>query len=100
MAMNDTSPPRAGQTFRPLLVPDCVLLNQNGERVRFYSDLVRGKVVVINSIFTTCTTICLPMGANFARLQALLGDHMGREVNLISISVDTLTDTPELLRAW
>jgi protein SCO1/2 len=37
--------------------------------VRFYTDLVKGRVVAVNFIFTTCTTICPPLGATFARVQ-------------------------------
>ena len=78
-------------------IPDVELLDQDGRKVRFYSDLVKGKVVAINFIFTTCTTICPPLGATFARVQKELG---GRDVSLISISVDPVTDTPERMKAW
>ena len=70
------------------------------QKVRFYSDLVEGKVVAINTIFTTCTTICPPMGATFSKLQRLLGDRLGRDVELISVSVDPAVDTPQRLKAW
>ena len=50
------------------------LLDQDGREVHFYSDLVKGNAVVINTIYTTCTTVCPPMGVNFNRLQKLLGD--------------------------
>jgi cytochrome oxidase Cu insertion factor (SCO1/SenC/PrrC family) len=83
-----------------LSIPDVVLLNQRGERVHFYTDLVKGKVVAINFIFTTCTTICPPMGANFSKLQQLMSNHVGRDFNLLSISVDPVTDTPPRLKAW
>lgn len=81
-------------------IPDVELLDQNGRAVRFYSDLVKGKVVAVNFIFTTCTTICPPLGATFARVQKELGERAGRDVHLISISVDPATDTPERLKAW
>ena len=81
-------------------IPDTELLDQNGRKVRFYTDLVRGKTVAINFIFTTCTTICPPLGATFARAQKELGDRAGRDVTFISISVDPATDTPERLKAW
>jgi len=83
-----------------MTIPDVVLMNQDGEPVHFYSDLVKGKVVAINTIFTTCTTICPPMGANFAKLQRLMGDRAGKDFALISISVDPATDTPQRLKAW
>ena len=81
-------------------LPDVELVDQDGRRVRFYTDLVKGKTVAINFIFTTCTTICPPLGATFRRLQTELGERAGRDVQLISISVDPVTDTPERLKAW
>jgi protein SCO1/2 len=61
---------------------------------------VKGKVVAVQFIFTTCTTICPPLGATFARVQKELGERAGRDVRLISVSVDPVTDTPERLKAW
>jgi protein SCO1 len=81
-------------------IPDVELLDQNGRKIHFYTDLVKGQTVVINFIFTTCTTICPPLGATFARVQKELGDKAGRDVRFISISVDPATDTPERLKAW
>lgn len=83
-----------------LNIPDVTVLDQDGKPVHFYSDLVKDKVVAVNFVFTTCTTICPPMGANFAKLQKILGDRTGREVHLISVSVDPTTDTPERMKAW
>ena len=85
---------------RPSPIPDLELLDQDGKTVRFYSDLVKGKTVVVNFIFTTCTTICPPLGATFARVQKELGARAGRDVHFISVSVDPVTDTPERLKAW
>ncbi len=81
-------------------IPDVPVLDQDGTPRRFYTDLVKDKVVAVNFVFTTCTTICPPMGANFAKLQKLLGDRAGRDVHLISVSVDPSTDTPERMKAW
>jgi len=82
-----------------LKIPDVPLVDQDGRAVRF-PDLLRGRVVAINFVFTTCTTICPPMGANFAKLRQLLGERAGRDVELISVSVDPGNDTPERLKAW
>jgi cytochrome oxidase Cu insertion factor (SCO1/SenC/PrrC family) len=80
-----------------LNIPDTTVIDQTGASRHFYSDLVKDRVVVMNFIFTTCTTICPTMGATFSRVQRLLGN---REVSLISISVDPATDTPQRLDAW
>lgn len=80
--------------------PDVTLLNQNGEPRRFYSDLVRGRVVVIDTIFSDCAAACPILTERFAKVQAALGDRVGRDVFLLSISVDPATDTPEKLHAY
>lgn len=80
-----------------LRIPDITIYDQNGQRLRFYTDLVKGKTVAINFIFTTCTTICPPMTATFRRVQQQLGERAGRDVYLISVSVDPVTDVPERL---
>ncbi len=79
---------------------DTLVIDQNGQEKRFYSDLLQGKVVVVNTIFTTCTGICPVMGKTFARVQDHLGDRLGKDVRLISISVDPENDTPEKLREF
>ncbi len=88
------------ESMSGMRIPDLVVIDQDGRERRFYSDLVKGRVVAVNFIFTTCTTICPPLGATFARLQQLLGDRVGRDVHLLSISVDPVVDTPPRLKAW
>jgi len=85
---------------RKMVIPDVEVLDQNGNALHFYSDLIKGKTVAINFIFTNCTTICPPLAATFARVQKEMGDKVGKDVHFISISVDPLTDTPERLKAW
>src|ERR1044071_9751252 len=79
---------------------DVLLVNQNGEKMRFYSDLLQNKVVVINSFFATCTGSCLPLNRNLEKLEKALGEHMGKEVYFVSISVDPTVDTPTSLKAY
>lgn len=85
---------------RKMVIPDVNVLDQDGNALHFYSDLIKDKTVAINFIFTNCTTICPPLAATFARVQKELGDKVGKDVHFISISVDPLTDTPERLKAW
>src|ERR671927_368199 len=79
---------------------DVELLNQNGEKVRFYTDVLKGKTVVVNAFFTTCTSVCPPMNRNLERVQEALGDRLGRDVFLVSVSVDPETDTPTRLKEY
>lgn len=77
---------------------DVTVQDQTGRKLNFYTDLVKGKTVIINFIFTTCTTICPPLTATFRKVQQELGERAGRDVHLISISVDPTVDVPERLR--
>ena len=79
--------------------PNTILVTQDNQKVKFYDDLLKDKFVVINFIFTTCTTVCPPMTANLRKVQTLLAER-GDQVNMISISVDPQTDTPERLKAF
>ncbi|MDQ1524402.1 MAG: hypothetical protein QOE47_2326 [Pyrinomonadaceae bacterium] len=79
---------------------DVVLVNQDGEKMRLYSDVLKGKTVVISSFFTTCTSVCPPLNRNLEKLQNALGDRFGRDVFIVSISVDPETDTPPRLKDY
>jgi YVTN family beta-propeller protein len=85
---------------RQMAIPDIEVLDQDGNLLHFYRDLIKNKTVAINFIFTNCTTICPPLAATFARVQREMGDKVGKDIHFISISVDPLTDTPERLKAW
>ncbi len=76
------------------------LLDQDGRKVRFYTDVLKGKTVVVNAFFTTCTSVCPPMNRNMEKIQEALGERVGRDVFLVSVSVDPVTDTPERLKAY
>lgn len=80
-------------------IPNVVLKNQFGEVVNI-RELMADKLVAMNFIFTTCTTICPPMGANFVNLKERVQDHLDKDLVMISVSIDPVTDTPERLKAW
>jgi protein SCO1/2 len=79
---------------------DIQLVNQNGEKMRFYSDLLQGKTVVINTFFATCQASCLPITRNLEKVQDALGDRLGKDARIVSISVDPEVDTPAELKAF
>src|SRR5436189_194409 len=81
-------------------VPDTTLLDQNGREVRFRSEVLGEKTVAIQFIFTTCRAICPIMGAAFAKLQERLGDRLGKDISLVSVSIDPVTDTPARMKQW
>jgi protein SCO1/2 len=95
-----TAAPAADQTAAQKYFTDVVLLNQDGEKMRLYSDLLKDKVVVIDFFFATCQGSCLPLNRNLQKLQEALGDHVGKDVHFISVSVDPTADTPARLKEY
>jgi protein SCO1 len=83
-----------------VILPDVEVLTQGGEKVRFYSDLVKDKVVLLSFFFTNCTYVCVRQGDNLSKVRARLGERLGRDVFLISISMDPKADTPQKLKGW
>jgi protein SCO1 len=92
--------PAAEQSPAQKYFTDVILVNQNGEKMRFYSDLLQGKVVIINSFFGTCQGSCLPMNRNLEKVQQALGERVGKDIRIISISVDATVDTPAVLKEY
>ncbi|MFY9608551.1 MAG: SCO family protein [Blastocatellia bacterium] len=93
-------PGKADSSTLGIRLPNVLVQDQDGRKLNFYSDLIKGKTVAINFIFTTCTTICPPLTATFRKVQQELGERVGRDVQLISISVDPATDVPERLKTF
>jgi len=89
--------PSAGS---PGYFPNVTLLTQDNQPVRFYDDMLKGKVVVISFMFTTCNSLCPMTTAHLASVQEQLGDRLGRDVFIISISVDPTNDTPAALKKF
>ena len=92
--------PNAKDATASLRIPDAIVYDQHGRKLKFYTDLVKGKTVAINFIFTTCTAICPPLTTTFRRVQQQLGDGVSHNVHLISVSVDPTTDVPERLKEY
>jgi protein SCO1/2 len=86
-------------TVESLSVPDVVLVNQGGEKVHLKPFLESGKPVIVDFIYSTCTTICPVLSAGFANLQRELGPD-GKNVRLVSISIDPENDTPKIMAAY
>jgi cytochrome oxidase Cu insertion factor (SCO1/SenC/PrrC family) len=81
-------------------IPDLELRDQEGRKVRFYSDLIKDKVVVLSFYYTSCNYTCTMQGQTFSKLQSLLGDRLGKSVFLISVTTDPAKDNPAVLKAW
>lgn len=80
--------------------PNVPLVTQDGISVRFYDDLLKGKSVAVNVIYTSCKDECPLETAILVQLQRLLGDRVGKDIFFYSISIDPNRDTPEVLKAY
>ena len=81
-------------------IPDLVMRDQEGRKVRFYSDLIKDKVVVLSFFYTSCTYTCTMQGRTFSKLQSLLGERLGHSVFLISVTTDPAKDDVLRLKNW
>ena len=90
----------AGGPWRAEYFPNVPLTTQDGTVVHFYDDLLKGKAVVINLVYTRCTASCPLETAKLAQVQRLLGHRVGKDVFFYSISIDPKHDTPEVLKAY
>lgn len=79
---------------------DLKVVTNEGREVRFYSDLLKDRVVLISFFYLDCGTVCPLQNKILAELQNLLGDRLGKDILLLSITVDPARDTPELVKAY
>ena len=80
--------------------PNIELINQDGKAVRFYDDLIKDKIVVINFIFTHCADSCPAETASLRQVATLLGDRVGKDIFFYSISIDPEQDSPKMLKEY
>jgi protein SCO1 len=72
----------------------------DGQTLRFYDDVMKGKILLINFFFTSCDNVCPLATENLVQTQALLGDRVGKEIRMVSISLQPEHDTPEVMAAY
>jgi len=80
--------------------PNVILTTQDGTKVHFYDDVLKGKIVVIDLIYTHCIDACPLETARLAQVQKMLGDRVGKDIFFYSISIDPNRDTPKVLKAY
>ena len=73
---------------------------QDGRTLRFYDDVMKGKILLINFFFTGCDDVCPLATDNLVRVQELLGDRVGKDIFFVSISLPPEHDTPEVMAAY
>lgn len=91
-------PAAAGEDPAERYFTNVELIDQDGTPRRLYDDLLEDKIVVINTIFTECTGVCPVMSKTMQRLQEHVGGRLGKDVHLLSITVDPANDSPQELK--
>jgi len=90
----------AGSPWGADYFPNVPLITQDGTTVHFYDDLLKGKKVAINLIYTSCKDECPLETARLVQVQQLLSDRVGKDVFFYSITIDPQQDTPAVLKAY
>lgn len=90
----------APSPWGPGYLPNSPVVTQDGKTLRFYDDVIKGKIVVISFIYTTCRDICPVITARLAQIKDKLGDLVGRDIFFVSISIDPVNDTPDKLKYY
>jgi len=96
----DVAPPSPRERIRQRYFPNVALRTHDGRQVRFYDDLVKDKIVTINFFYAKCDEICPVVMANLARVQQLLGERVGRDIFMSSITLKPEDDTPAALERY
>jgi protein SCO1/2 len=91
---------RANTRWGANYFPNVPLTDQDGRTLHLYDDLLKGKTVVVNLIYTHCLDSCPLETARLLQIQKILGDRVGKDVFFYSVSIDPEHDTPEVLKAY
>lgn len=91
--------PGAAESVRVRL-PDTALVDHEGRAVKLASEVVGDRIVVVDFVYTSCTTVCPVASALFAQVQQRLGERTAQDVRLVSFTVDPVRDTPSRLKAY
>jgi protein SCO1/2 len=94
----DRSQPATEVNQIEVVLADVPVVTHQSKTVSFRKDVIADKIVVMDFIYTSCTTICPVQSAILAGLQTALGDRLGKEIKIVSISIDPVTDVPAVLR--
>jgi len=100
MAGPDAASEEARENLRRRYFPDVVLRTQDNKKVHFYEDLIKDKIVVINVFYAKCEGVCPGITANLVKVQRLLGDRVGRDIFMYSLTLKPETDTPAVLKEY
>jgi protein SCO1/2 len=101
-AVQDADPVRtkARKKIQEQHLPNVPLISHEGKEVLFYDDLVKDKIVTVNFFYSKCDEICPMVMANLVKVQKLLGDQVGRQIYMYSITLKPEQDTLDVVRTY
>jgi protein SCO1 len=100
-ARGEGGPPgQARKRSRANSIPNAEVVNQHGQKLRFYDDLIKNKVVMINAFFAECGEVCPLVTQNLQKVHDMFGGRVGRDVHMISISLQPERDSPEVMKQF
>lgn len=80
--------------------PNVEVITHEGKKVRFYDDLIKDKIVLINFFYAQCEKFCPVQTANLVKVQEILGDRVGKDIFMYSLTLKPAEDTPEKLQHY
>jgi protein SCO1/2 len=92
--------PRPAGSIASRTFPNLEVISHEGEKYRFYDDLIKDRIVMINFFYSHCKEFCPPATANLVRVQKALGDRLGQNIFMYSLTLDPTHDTPEVLHDY
>src|SRR5260370_37623271 len=99
-ALNDPAMQAARERIRARYFPDVVLTTHQGKKVRFYEDLIKGKIVVLSLMYAECTGVCPIITSNLVKVQKRLGDRVGRDIFFYSLTVKPEHNLTKLVKKY
>lgn len=92
--------PQDSEAAKRSYFTDLKLITHEGKEVRFYTDILKDKVVLIHFFYTNCKTVAALQSKVLSDMQSLIGDRLGKDIFLVSITVDPERDTPDKVREY
>lgn len=96
----DQAQARARRRIQELHLPNVPIISHEGKEMLFYDDLVKDKIVTINFFFAKCDEICPMVMANLVKVQKILGDQVGRQIHMYSITLKPDQDDLDVVRDY
>jgi protein SCO1 len=96
----DPARSKARQRIQEQHLPNVPLISHEGREMLFYDDMVKDKIVTVNFFYSKCDEICPMVMANLVKVQKLLGEQVGRQIYMYSITLKPDQDTVDAVRKY